>query len=71
MTNATSVSNAAPKKKKRGSSLDSKKARAGWVFVLPFVIGLIVIYLPIIFDSIRYSFNKIKIQTIMTQGAIA
>ncbi|MCR5262794.1 MAG: sugar ABC transporter permease [Clostridiales bacterium] len=61
MTNATSVSNAAPKKKKRGSSLDSKKARAGWVFVLPFVIGLIVIYLPIIFDSIRYSFNKIKI----------
>lgn len=61
MTNATSVSNAAPKKKKRGSSLDSKKARAGWVFVLPFVIGLIVIYIPIIFDSIRYSFNKIKI----------
>ena len=61
MTNATSVSNAAPKKKKRGSSLDSKKARAGWVFVLPFVIGLIIIYIPIIFDSIRYSFNKIKI----------
>ena len=61
MTNATSVSNAAPKKKKRGSSLDSKKARAGWVFVLPFVIGLIVIYIPIIFDSIKYSFNEIKI----------
>jgi ABC-type sugar transport system permease subunit len=49
------------RKKKRGASLDSKKARAGWVFVLPFVIGLIVIYIPIIFDSIRYSFNKIKI----------
>ncbi len=61
MTNATSVSKAAPKKKKRSSSLDSKKARAGWVFVLPFIIGLIVIYIPIIFDSIRYSFNKIKI----------
>lgn len=61
MTNATSVSKAAPKKKRRGASLDTKKARAGWVFVLPFVIGLIIIYIPIIFDSIRYSFNKIKI----------
>lgn len=51
-----------PKKIRRKSvSLDKKKARAGYLFVLPFIIGFIVIYLPIIFDSIRYSFNEIEI----------
>ncbi|MCI8389027.1 MAG: sugar ABC transporter permease [Clostridiales bacterium] len=51
----------APKKRKRRASLDARKARAGWFFVLPFVLGFVVIYLPIIIDSIKYSFNKIKI----------
>ena len=50
-----------PKRRKRGASLDKRKARGGWFFVLPFVIGFIVIYLPIVFDSIKYSFNSIKI----------
>lgn len=49
------------KKRKRGSSLEVKKARAGWVFVLPFLLGFVLIYLPIIFDSIKYSFNEIEI----------
>ena len=49
------------KKKKRGASLDVRKARAGWIFVLPFILGFVLIYLPIIFDSIKYSFNEIKI----------
>lgn len=48
------------KNKKKTVSLDSKKGRAGWLFVLPFVIGFILVYLPIIFDSIRYSFMTIK-----------
>ncbi len=47
------------KKRRKIVSLDKKKARAGWLFVLPFIIGLLLIYLPIIFDSINYSFNKI------------
>lgn len=53
--------NASPAGRKRRKivSLDSKKARAGWPFVLPFLIGFIAIYLPIIFDSIRYSFCNI------------
>ena len=51
----------APKKRRRAASLDARKARAGWVFVLPFVLGFIIIYLPIVIDSIKYSFNKIKI----------
>ena len=57
MTNDVKVK--APKKKKI-ASLDKRKARAGWIFVLPFIIGFILIYLPIVFDSIRYSFNEIK-----------
>lgn len=53
---------AAPKKAPRKIvSLDKKKARAGWLFVLPFVIGFIIIYLPVILDSIKYSFCEIKI----------
>lgn len=46
-------------KKRRPASLDKKKARAGWLFVLPFVIGILLIYLPIILDSICYSFYEI------------
>ena len=58
MTNELKVK--APKRKKI-ASLERKKARAGWIFVLPFIIGFILIYLPIIFDSIRYTFYTIKI----------
>ncbi len=46
-------------KVKRPPSLTKRKARAGWLFVLPFVIGIVAIYLPIIFDSICYSFFQI------------
>ncbi|MBQ1933410.1 MAG: sugar ABC transporter permease [Clostridia bacterium] len=59
MTNTANVKAKTPKKR-RAASLDRRKARAGWVFVLPFVIGFIVIYLPIIFDSIRLSFFELK-----------
>ena len=31
------------KKKKSNASLESKKARAGWIFVLPFVLGFVLI----------------------------
>ncbi|MDY3845862.1 MAG: sugar ABC transporter permease [Eubacteriales bacterium] len=41
------------------ASLDKRKARAGWIFVLPFVLGLVLIYLPIIIDSFWYSFASI------------
>ncbi len=50
-----------PKRRKRGASLDKKKARGGWFFVMPFVLSFVIIYLPIIIDSIKYSFNKIII----------
>ena len=49
------------KKRKRGASLQAKKSRAGWLFIAPFLFGFLLIYLPIIFDSIKYSFHEIDI----------
>ena len=48
-------------KKKKIASLDTKKARAGWLFVLPFAIGLVLIYLPMLFQSIQFSFCEINL----------
>ena len=50
----------APKKKKI-ASLDRRKARAGWVFVLPFVLGFVLVYLPIMINSISFSFSDMVI----------
>ena len=55
----------APVKQRKPASLDSKKARAGWIFVLPFIIGFVLVYLPVIIDSITFSFNEL---TILSQG---
>ena len=66
MTNEAKLQQAVsvPKTKKRKvASLDRKKARAGWVFVLPFVIGFLLVYLPIIWNSIYMSFNSLHIVT--------
>ncbi|MCL2096090.1 MAG: sugar ABC transporter permease [Oscillospiraceae bacterium] len=53
----------APKKRKRASSLDRIKARSGWFFVAPFIVGFLVIYLPVVFESMYFSFTDIKVQT--------
>ena len=45
-----------PRKKKRGLSLQGKKALSGWLFCLPFIIGIICIYLPMIIKSVEVSF---------------
>ena len=55
------IDNAPGKKRRKSASLDVRKARAGWIFILPFLIGFLLIYIPIIFDSIKYSFHEIKI----------
>ena len=55
------IDNAPGKTRKRGASLDVRRARAGWSFILPFLIGFVLIYLPVVFDSIKYSFHEIKI----------
>jgi len=43
-----------------GKSLDAKKARAGYVFVLPFLLGILLIYLPILIDSLWVSFSSVS-----------
>ncbi len=45
-------------KRRKHASLDARKARAGYVFVAPFIIGVILVYLPILLDSIWFSFLK-------------
>ena len=47
----------------RKSSLDARKARAGYVFVLPFLLGIALIYIPILLDSIWFSFNDVDVNT--------
>ena len=49
---------AVPKKKKI-ASLDRRKARSGWFFVLPFILGFLLIYLPMIYESIKISFTQV------------
>ena len=51
----------APKKRRSNASLDRRKARSGYFFVLPFLIGFIAIYLPMIWDSIVFSFCRVQI----------
>ncbi len=59
MTNDVKLS--APKRKRKIASLDRRKARAGWFFVLPFLIGFVLIYLPMVWQSLQISFSKIVI----------
>ena len=59
MTNTKSAVKPA-KKRKRYASLDKRKARAGWFFVLPFVLSFLILYVPIIFESIRLSFYRMR-----------
>ncbi len=64
MTNDVKVKepvNSAPKRRRKIASLDRRKARAGWFFVLPFLIGFVLIYLPMVWQSLQISFSKIVI----------
>jgi ABC-type sugar transport system permease subunit len=59
------------KTKKKTVSLESKKARMGWFFVAPFVLGFFLFFLGIIFNSFRFSFMSVKtdaIEGIILQG---
>lgn len=49
-------------KKKKNLSLATKKGLAGYVFILPVVLGMIFIFLPAVLDSLIYSFNNVTIE---------
>ena len=50
------------KGKKKASSLNARKARSGWWFVAPFVVGFVLIYLPILWESLLYTFFEVEPQ---------
>lgn len=53
---------AAPKKKKRrGLNLNRKRAMIGYLFVLPFIIGLITFFLVPLIQSFIFSINKLEV----------
>ncbi|MBR0231548.1 MAG: sugar ABC transporter permease [Clostridia bacterium] len=58
---AASKPKAEPKpKKEKHTSLDTQKSRMGWLFVSPFLVGFVLLYLPMIVDSIGYSFSELN-----------
>ncbi|MBE6634691.1 MAG: sugar ABC transporter permease [Ruminococcaceae bacterium] len=56
-------SNGLLKKRARKVSLDSRKARAGYAFVMPFILGVLFIYLPILLDSVWFSMSELNFKT--------
>ena len=44
------------KKKRKSSSLIERRDRLGWIFILPFLIGLVFLYASVIWESFTYSF---------------
>lgn len=47
-------------KRKHHASLNARRSRSGYFFVAPFIIGFILIYLPILVDSVVLSFTKLN-----------
>ena len=47
------------RKMRRGMSLLTKRSLSGWLFILPFVIGIVVIYAPLLFTSLQASFYNV------------
>lgn len=53
---------ASNKRKRKRTDLMVKKARAGYWFLLPIILGLIFIFLPALVNSFIYSFNIVTIE---------
>ena len=52
------------KQKKRRLSLMRKRMIAGYLFILPWLIGFIVIYVRSLFQTVQFSFNEMEIDAI-------
>ena len=48
---------------RKRASLDARKARSGYMFVLPFLLGIFLIYIPILLDSVWLSLGDIPYDT--------
>lgn len=49
------------KQKKYVSSLSQKEQRKGWIFVAPFVLGFVFLFVPILVRSVAFSFGDIVV----------
>lgn len=48
--------------KKKRIGLMEKKGMWGYLFISPFLIGMVLIFIPIVVKSFMYSFNEVKIE---------
>ena len=46
------------KRKRRSLSVEKKQSFMGYIFCLPFIIGLIALYIPNLIDTVVFSFNE-------------
>lgn len=49
-------------KKKKKMSLKERRALMGWVFVSPFVLGFLLLFMWIFIDSLKFSFMRVDVQ---------
>lgn len=49
--------------KRKPLSVERRQARAGWIFALPWLIGLVYFFIVPFIQSVWYSFNDVKIAT--------
>ena len=69
MDNAIQNQNTITKKKKRrGASLTERKARLGWLFISPFIAGLLLFYISIVFNTVQFSFATFHTNSISQGG---
>ena len=64
----SSLTKSTPVKKRRSHSLERHRAKAGWMFVLPFLLGFILIYLPIVFESVKLTFCESNFRSVTFIG---
>ena len=58
MDRKLSMSRTSAPRRRKAASLDRRKAMGGYIFVAPFIIGLLLIYFPVIVDSFKYSLSS-------------
>ena len=57
----TKTTSQAMKPKKAKGRLMERKNMVGYVFTLPFLIGLVLIFIPALYESLVYSFSKVTV----------
>ena len=60
MNKNVTANHAVTPKRRKAASLDKRKAKAGWWFIMPFLVVFVVVYLPMVIDSLRFSFSDLN-----------